>query len=1004
MKRTLLTITSIFCLGLVSLFAQPDTISVSGTTGTTTWTNDNVYLLQGYVRVDNGETLTIQPGTVILADTGSLENASALIVERDGFIDAQGTAEQPIIFTSLLDDVNDPNDFLNNQQLGLWGGVIICGDAPTNTANNGNEQVEGIPATLPATVGTYGGNEVNDNSGILRYVSIRHTGIALASNNEIQGLTLAGVGRGTTIEYVESYASADDGIEIFGGTVNLKHITIAFAEDDALDYDQGWYGNAQWVFIIQAADFGDRLGEWDGADSPEDGIPYARPTIYNMTMIGSAPAATSKRTITFRANGGGKVYNSILIEQARGIDIQYKSDANVAESSYDRFVAGDLDLTHNIFWNVGSNNPANLFTIDAIAGGWTDSANQVAAAITAIQNYFPANNEITDPGIASLSYTNDGMLDPRFYGTAVTNNVKTPSGTFFTPTAYKGAFSPGPDGLWIKGWTALDAYGYLPADASPDTVLVSGTTGSTTWTNDKTYLLQGYVRVDNGDTLRIQAGTVILADTGSLENASALIVERNGYIEALGTADAPIIFTSLLDNVSDPFDLLDNQAIGLWGGVIICGDAQTNTANNGNEQVEGIPATLPASVGTYGGTTDNDNSGILRYVSIRHTGIALASNNEIQGLTLAGVGDGTTIEYVESYASADDGIEIFGGTVNLKHITIAFAEDDMLDYDQGWRGNAQWVFIIQAAGFGDRLGEWDGADTPEDGTPFGIPTIYNMTMIGSKPAGTSRRTITFRANGGGKVYNSVIMEQGRGIDIQYKSDSVLVESSYDRFVAGDLDMTHNVLWNISDNSAAALFAIDAIAGGWVDSATAVAAAVTAIQTYFPANNDITDPKIEGLSYISDNGLDPRFAAWEVYSDLKTPSGNFFTPTSYKGAFGNGANDLWVKNWTALDHYGYLVTDVNTVTSLDKADLMRSFSVFPNPSSGLFTLQAGELKANQPVDIRVLSITGRLISDSQVQPVAGAFQTSLDLSAQPAGVYVIAIRQGDQYAVQKVVKE
>ncbi|RMG68267.1 MAG: T9SS C-terminal target domain-containing protein, partial [Bacteroidetes bacterium] len=289
-------------------------------------------------------------------------------------------------------------------------------------------------------------------------------------------------------------------------------------------------------------------------------------------------------------------------------------------------------------------------------------------------------------------------------------------------------------------------------------------------------------------------------------------------------------------------------------------------------------------------------------------------------------------------------------------------------------------------------------------TPFGIPTIYNATFIGNKPAGTSNRTATFRANGGGKVYNSIFMEQGRGVDIEYKSDANVPESSYDRFVAGDLDMTHNIFWNISDNTPGNVWRITPIEGGWTDSANQVSAAITAIQNYFPVNNDITDPGIQGLSYVSDNSLDPRFEAWEVYSNVKTPTDSFFTPTSYKGAFGRFPNQFWIKDWTALDHYGYLVNDVRTVTSLDKADLMRSFSVFPNPSNGLFTLQAGELKANQPVDIRVLSITGRLISDSQVQPVAGAFQTSLDLSAQPAGVYVIAIRQGDQYAVQKVVKE
>ncbi|MCI4667181.1 MAG: T9SS C-terminal target domain-containing protein, partial [Bacteroidia bacterium] len=283
MKRILFTL--MLVAGFLAATAQ-DTVRVSGTTGTVTWDASKVYVLEGYVRVDNGETLTIPAGTVVLADTGSQENASALIVERDGMIMAEGTAANPIIFSSVLDDVNDPADLLDVQARGLWGGIIVCGDASTNTANNGSEQVEGIPSTLPATVGTFGGNEDNDNSGIIRYVSIRHTGVALASNNEIQGLTLAGVGNGTTIEYVESYASDDDGIEIFGGTVNMRNIAIIFAADDMLDLDQGYRGKIQNLFIMQAADFGDRCGEWDGADSPEDGTPFAGWTISNATIIG----------------------------------------------------------------------------------------------------------------------------------------------------------------------------------------------------------------------------------------------------------------------------------------------------------------------------------------------------------------------------------------------------------------------------------------------------------------------------------------------------------------------------------------------------------------------------------------------------------------------------------------------------------------------------------------------------------------------------------------------
>lgn len=536
-----------------------------------------------------------------------------------------------------------------------------------------------------------------------------------------------------------------------------------------------------------------------------------------------------------------------------------------------------------------------------------------------------------------------------------------------------------------------------------DTTIVAGTTGTTTWTKDKVYLLQGYVRVDNGETLTIEAGTVVLADTGALENASALIIERNGTILAEGTASEPIIFTSLLDDTNNPDDLLDKQTIGLWGGIIICGDATTNTANNGSAQVEGIPSTLPATVGTYGGTTDDDNSGIMKYVSIRHTGIALASNNEIQGLTLAGVGNGTVLEHIESYASADDGIEIFGGTVNMKWVSIAFAEDDCLDYDQGWTGKIQHLFIIQAAGFGDRIGEWDGADTPEEGSPFAIPTIYNATFIGSLPAGTDKRLITFRANGGGKVYNSIFMEQNRGIDIQIKSDSLVSESSYDRFVAGDLDMTNNIFWNIGGNTTSSLYKIDPIAKGWVDSATVVSAAITDIENYFSANNDNIDPIINGLSYTDDNGLDPRFGAWEVVDNRKISTDPFFTPTAYKGAFSQAADGLWVKGWTALDHYGYLVENPAAVTSVEKALVPAGFDIYPNPTEGVFTVEASELNV-QEVTIKVVSMTGAEVYNATANTAGGFVRSEIDLSDLPSALYIVEMRAGDKYSLQRLVIE
>ncbi|MEM7370726.1 MAG: T9SS type A sorting domain-containing protein [Bacteroidota bacterium] len=543
--------------------------------------------------------------------------------------------------------------------------------------------------------------------------------------------------------------------------------------------------------------------------------------------------------------------------------------------------------------------------------------------------------------------------------------------------------------------------GFLASTAfTQDTTVVSGTTGTATWTKDKVWVLDGYVRVDNGEVLTIEAGTVVLAETGSQENASALIIERNGIILANGTEAEPIIFSSVLDDVNDPADFLDDQRKGLWGGIIMCGDAPTNTNENGTEQVEGIPSTLPSTVGTFGGNVADDSSGVMTYVSIRHTGVALASNNEIQGLTLAGVGSKTVLDYIESYASDDDGIEIFGGTVSMKHVVVAFAADDMFDLDQGWTGNVQYLFIIQSADFGDRLGEWDGADTPEDGMPFGSPTIFNMTMIGSNPAGTNNRTITFRANGGGKVYNSVFYEQGRGIDVEMKSDALVSESSYDRFQAGDLVVSNNVFWNVAGNTAADLYKVSPIAAGWVDSAATVSAAVTDVLNTMSAANVIADPVIAGLSYIADGQLDPRFSGSDVSTDLATVPNSWFTPTHYKGAFPPNKGSFWAANWTALDHYGYFNKDLTT--GINDRLLLEGVRVYPNPNLGTFAVKAGQL-TEEAVNISVFDMTGRRISIQKVRPVAGQIEAEVNIETAAAGMYFVKVQQGSRLSTSQIVK-
>ncbi|MCD4683460.1 MAG: hypothetical protein K8R86_09280, partial [Bacteroidales bacterium] len=205
-------------------------------TGTTTWKSGKTYFLEGFVFVNAGQTLTIEPGCVIKGKAGQGENASALIVSRDGKIMAEGTADNPIIFTAEADDLNGSVSITDR---GLWGGLIVLGNAKLNSAP-GESQIEGIPTSEPR--GRYGGDNDADNSGILKYVSIRHGGTDIGEGNEINGLTLGGVGSGTIIDYVEVIANKDDGVEFFGGNPQLKHILVAYVGDDSFDYDEGFRG------------------------------------------------------------------------------------------------------------------------------------------------------------------------------------------------------------------------------------------------------------------------------------------------------------------------------------------------------------------------------------------------------------------------------------------------------------------------------------------------------------------------------------------------------------------------------------------------------------------------------------------------------------------------------------------------------------------------------------------------------------------------------------------
>jgi len=239
-------------------------------TGDVTWESGEIYILGGRITVESGATLTIESGVVVKGKGGTGVNATALLVAKGGTLNAQGTSSAPIIMTSVVDDI-EPGDIVSPNNLdptlnGLWGGLIVLGDASIS-ADDSPFQIEGIPASDPN--GLYGGSADDDNSGTIQYVSLRHGGSNIGEGNEINGITLGGVGTGTTIDHIEIVANQDDGIECFGGTVDVSDILVWNSGDDAFDMDQDYQGTIS-NFIGIMGDETDHAMELDGPEGDAD--------------------------------------------------------------------------------------------------------------------------------------------------------------------------------------------------------------------------------------------------------------------------------------------------------------------------------------------------------------------------------------------------------------------------------------------------------------------------------------------------------------------------------------------------------------------------------------------------------------------------------------------------------------------------------------------------------------------------------------------------------------
>jgi hypothetical protein len=509
-------------LGLCSL-ASAQVIVNADIATSTTWLASNVYQLQGDVYVLPGATLTIQAGTVIASTSNS-----ALAVCRGAQIIADGTPASPIIFTSTQDRATwtggDPHtgtyrQLANNE----WGNLTIMGagyisenEIPTNTpAPNASNyaNMEGLAPANPA-LNDYGGGNDNDDSGSLSYVSIRYGGLTLAPGIELNGLSLGGIGRNTEIHHIEILNTLDDGIEVWGGTVNFKFLSIWNAGDDSFDLDQGWRGKAQFGLIVQGysgtgaqgSGFSDNGLEIDGAELC-DYQPTTTAAIYNWTVIGLPPfdaagnpdptyAGASDHATAWRDNANVQFRNCIFMDTGDNVinnDVSDFENGNTGygcngtlswaarwttpysttspinpfpnpAAAYTAQVNGNLiDFRDNIFFNNIRPNTyveANARLVFA-GGGGTSNANNSIVASSPITS-------ITRGPVATPNGVNRArpvtFLDPTPQNDALTSVEFAPNDGFFTSARYRGAFPHGNN--WLIGWTAVSRYGLTTSSKS----------------------------------------------------------------------------------------------------------------------------------------------------------------------------------------------------------------------------------------------------------------------------------------------------------------------------------------------------------------------------------------------------------------------------------------------------------------------------------------------------------------------------------------------------------
>jgi hypothetical protein len=387
-------------------------------------------------------TLTIQPGTLVFASNGS----DYLVVNRGSRLNAIGTATAPIIFTARANLEGTATD----ASQGLWGGIILLGRAPISDCNTAvaggsatcQQVIEGTTSSL------YGGNQPNDNSGILQYIQIRYSGFAIAPGNELQSLTTGGVGSNTTIDHIQSHNSSDDGLEFFGGRQNLKYFIETGADDDGLDTDLGYRGTIQFVISVQRdSSSGDAVGPEADSNGNEDALPRQYTRVSNATFIGKSNVQGGNGML-LRGGTDYALLNSILISPNNCLDID--ETAGTTTRAADNALQ---DLGPPVFRSV----------VMKCANPYANDGNVSTATIAAIFGTGANNNNDNyTPTLTSvfINGTNEAAVaatDPTSFNTDPFVTVNAAAPNRLTAVAYIGAVRDAGD-AWYAGWTCNSSF------------------------------------------------------------------------------------------------------------------------------------------------------------------------------------------------------------------------------------------------------------------------------------------------------------------------------------------------------------------------------------------------------------------------------------------------------------------------------------------------------------------------------------------------------------------